>query len=520
MPVKPLVSIKSLTVRINDRILFENLSVSVHRRELLVVAGANGSGKSTLLGLMDSAISDSREEFTKPGFEINGSIFTLPGIRSTYLRQDRWIISSSTYNENQRTAKHVGEIAVLRDEFGVSQSLSESAKMSDGEARKLSIIHALLDDADLYLLDEPTNHLDIAGITALERHIEQLKRENRGIILITHDRTLADNFADQTVLFTENGVYRSAGGITAIGTLKQSDIDSRQRRADEIRKKVNQLQEDARAKAGWSAVSERRKRGAGLSRPYFARKSARMAKRAKITQMRIEKELSQLKKTKPYIPKELNIHLPEYDVRHRTVLHLEDVAFKYDTQRDSKQTTEPILNDITISASTRDRICIMGANGSGKSTLIKLIRGELIPASGIRHFNESVSSAIIPQGLKGFFKRDTLLENFNDCDRSQTEIRQYLGAALIRKDKVLEPLDSFSHGELMRAAIVKCVLLRAEFLYLDEPTTHLDIESIEILEEILNGFPGGFLLISHDRAFVSNVTEKLYTIEDNRLRLI
>ena len=295
MPVKPLVSIKSLTVRINDRILFENLSVSVHRRELLVVAGANGSGKSTLLGLMDSAISDSREEFTKPGFEINGSIFTLPGIRSTYLRQDRWIISSSTYNENQRTAKHVGEIAVLRDEFGVSQSLSESAKMSDGEARKLSIIHALLDDADLYLLDEPTNHLDIAGITALERHIEQLKRENRGIILITHDRTLADNFADQTVLFTENGVYRSAGGITAIGTLKQSDIDSRQRRADEIRKKVNQLQEDARAKAGWSAVSERRKRGAGLSRPYFARKSARMAKRAKITQMRIEKELSQLK---------------------------------------------------------------------------------------------------------------------------------------------------------------------------------------------------------------------------------
>lgn len=101
-----------------------------------------------------------------------------------------------------------------------------------------------------------------------------------------------------------------------------------------------------------------------------------------------------------------------------------------------------------------------------------------------------------------------------------TVVRQYLGAALIRKDKVTEPIDQFSHGELMRSAIVKCILSKAEFLFLDEPTTHLDIESIEVLEHLLQNFNGGFLLISHDRSFVSNVADKLYMLEDGRLRLV
>ena len=519
MPVKPLISIKNLSISINDSVLYDNLSVSLHRGELLVVAGANGSGKSTLLGLIESRIAGKREELP-PGFEVSGNIFALPELRCTYLRQETQSPRQQTSIDNQRVNKSMGEISELRDEFGFSQASSDSGYISDGEVRKLAIIHALIEDADLYLLDEPTNHLDIAGITALEKHIKQLKRDGRGIILITHDRALTDNVADQTVLFTENGVYRSTGGATAIGALKQSDFDSRQKHADEIRKKVNQLHEDARAKAGWAATSEKRKIGAGSSKPYFAKKSAKMAKRSKVTQMRIEKELKRLKKTKPYIPKELNIHLPEYEVRHRTVFHLEKVTFGYDDKSTSKTTSGLILDGITISASTNDRICIMGANGSGKSTLTRLILGELRPTSGIRQFNDNVTSSNVPQGLRGFFGRETLLDNFNDCSQNQTEIRQHLGAALIRRDKVLEPIGSFSHGELMRAAIVKCVLQKAEFLFLDEPTTHLDIESIEILEKILSGFPGGFILISHDRTFVANVAEKLYVIEDCRLRLV
>jgi ATP-binding cassette subfamily F protein 3 len=162
----------------------------------------------------------------------------------------------------------------------------------------------------------------------------------------------------------------------------------------------------------------------------------------------------------------------------------------------------------------------MGANGSGKSTILKLAQGKLRPQSGDFYLNESVPTAYVPQGLGGFFSEETLLDNFNVCNFDETSIRQHLGAALIRKDKVHEPIENFSQGELMRAAIVRCILLRAEFLFLDEPTSHLDIESINVLEHLLQSFKGGFVLVSHDRSLVANVAETVYVLEHKGLRLV
>jgi ATPase subunit of ABC transporter with duplicated ATPase domains len=146
--------------------------------------------------------------------------------------------------------------------------------------------------------------------------------------------------------------------------------------------------------------------------------------------------------------------------------------------------------------------------------------GKLTPQRGSCYRNEGVRIAHVPQGLTGFFRHDRLLDNFDDCDCDQTTIRKYLGAVQIRNEKACDRIGSFSYGELMRAAIVKCILMRAEFMFLDEPTSHLDIESIEVLEQLLQSFPGGFLLISHDRSFVANVAEKLYTLDDGRLLLV
>ena len=131
--------------------------------------------------------------------------------------------------------------------------------------------------------------------------------------------------------------------------------------------------------------------------------------------------------------------------------------------------------------------------------------------------NESVPTTYLPQGLQGFFSRPTLLDNFSDCECDASTVRRHLGAALIRRDKVHQPLDKFSNGELMRAAIVRAILTRSEFLYLDEPTSHLDIESITVLEQMLAAFPGGFLLVSHDRTFVENVADRLLLLDHGRL---
>ena len=151
---------------------------------------------------------------------------------------------------------------------------------------------------------------------------------------------------------------------------------------------------------------------------------------------------------------------------------------------------------------------------------MKIIHGDLQPFSGTYRCNTSIHIQYIPQGLKEFFVHKTLLENFYDLGADETTIRQYLGSVFIRRDKVHKPLVNFSQGELVRAAIIKCILKQAEFLLLDEPTSHLDIESIEVLERLLEQFPGGYMIISHDRLFVEHVAERLYQLEGSRLRLV
>ena len=148
--------------------------------------------------------------------------------------------------------------------------------------------------------------------------------------------------------------------------------------------------------------------------------------------------------------------------------------------------------------------------------------GELKPNSGSVYIHPNLNVQYINQGLVGYFKQNRLLDNFIGIDE-ESKVRQYLGAALIRREKVTDFIENFSYGELMRAAIVKCILEKTEFLLLlllDEPTSHLDIESIEILESLLINYHGGFLIISHDRTFVSNIADKLYVLENNKIKQV
>ena len=244
-------------------------------------------------------------------------------------------------------------------------------------------------------------------------------------------------------------------------------------------------------------------------------KSKKMAKRAVIARKKSEKEQKRLAEIKPFVPKQVDLKFPSIDIKRRRVFSFEDVNFGYNVKE-----SEDLLINITFAVDTTDKICLMGTNGTGKTTLLKIIMGQLNPSRGKLSVNDSVKLAYIPQGLQGFFTKSTLLENFSGCPYTETDIRKYLGAVMLRRDKVTNDLGAFSYGELMRAAVVRCILEQAEFLLWDEPTSHLDIESIAVLENILNEFQGGFLIISHDRAFVENTAKNLYLLEDNSVKII
>ncbi|UCG60787.1 MAG: ABC-F family ATP-binding cassette domain-containing protein [Candidatus Zixiibacteriota bacterium] len=514
MPSAPLLNIKDLSVTMSGERLFEELSLSIEPGELVAVIGGNGCGKTTLLNLIIARATGRPYMVNDTTFAVDGSIMMPPGTIPAYLPQK---ITGAALSADGARSGSRSVLARLSQDFGITGPDRSLDVLSGGELQKLGLVRVLASAAALYLLDEPTNYLDIGGITALEYHLSRLKESGKGILAVTHDRALANNLADRTILITGRGIYATVGGAEAVKALEAVSVESRRHKAKEISKKIEQLQQDARAKAGWSARSESRKMGGGMSKPYFAKLSKRMAKRAKVVERRIEKKTEELAQSKPFVPKKLDLCFPRYKVRNRNVFRFENVSFGYKGARDAG---EMLLNEVVFAATTRDRICLMGDNGSGKTTIIKLIQRMLSPSSGRVHTNDKLKLAYIPQDLDDFFTGDTLLDNFGDCGMPESTVRQHLGSVMIRRDKVYNPVEKFSRGELMRAAVTKCVLLRAEFLLLDEPTSNLDVESIEVLERVLNEFDGGFLVISHDRAFAANVCDRLYVLRGGRLRLV
>jgi ATP-binding cassette subfamily F protein 3 len=515
MPRDILVNLKNVSIQLQDSPLIDKLSFSVHCGELVALIGPNGCGKTTILKLVESRWRDDARTLADEGFRISGSVVFASDTNLVYLPQSLTATIRSAGDTSDAKPDALAVESRLCAEFGLAKARDAEGAMSDGERQKRALVATLLSDADLYLLDEPTNYLDMTGITALEHHLERLIRLRRGVILVTHDRTLVENFATQTLLITNNGIFHSSGGSSAVLSLRDSDYQSRNKRAGDIRTKIRQLQADMNAKAGWAAAKEKQKIGGGGAKGHISRLSMKLAKRAKAAQHRAQKEIDRLQKTKPYVPKRLNLQFPQNEIRNRDVFSLKDVSFRYSDGREPA-----LLKEITLSGTTRDKTCLMGTNGAGKTTLVRLILNQLRPQSGTVYLNDSAKTAYIPQGLHGLFGAERLLDNFADCGCDETTIRVHLGAALLRGDKVHEPLSHFSYGELMRAAIVRCLLSGAEFLFLDEPTSHLDIESIEVLEQMLGDFNGGVLMISHDRTFVENVAERLFVLEGGRLRLV
>lgn len=488
MNVRPLLDIAHLSVTLPERGLFEDLSFSLAAGEILAIVGANGCGKSTLLEVVVSQyrLGDFRAQPEE--LAVRGSVTLAAGAELSRLPQQ----------VNHTPARG---------------SAAETA-CSDGERQKAALATVFATPADLYLFDEPTNYLDIEGIVWLESELLNLARRGRGVVIVSHDRRLINNVADRTLYFTPNGIFQTRGGYSSALSLAQSTYDSKRHEAAVIGNKIRQLESEARSRMGWAASKEKSKRGAGKEKPHIAKMAAKMAARAKTAQAKAGKEIERLKKVKPFVPKAVQLRLPEYEVRHRTVCSLEEVTFAY-----PDAAGQPTLHEISLGLSTTDRICILGGNGSGKSTLLKLVAGRLRPSGGRLRRNEGVHGHYLPQGLRGYFSGRTLLDGFAGVAADEATVRTLLGGVMIRGDKVHQALDGLSPGELTRAALVKAMVARAEFLLFDEPTSHLDIESVEVLEQALRQFPGGYAVISHDRSFVEAVADSLYVIEQGRLRL-
>lgn len=509
--------VEKLTKSVGDKTVFKEISFIIHDLDRIGIIGVNGTGKTTLLDVVSERIGFDGDvsPFTKAnGYKIayltqepefDDSKTVLDTVLSSDLREMALIREYETlmadYSEdNQSRLEKVmaemdsldawsieSEVKTVLSKLGLSDLSQKVGDLSGGLRRRVQLAQVLLNDADLLLLDEPTNHLDIDTIAWLTNF---LKSSKKTVLFITHDRYFLDNVAtrifelDQANLIEYQGNYQ-----------------------DYVRLKAEQDERDA-------AALHKKKQ---LYKQELAWMRTQPQARATKQQARINrfKDLKgEVHQTVNNDDLEINFETSRIG---KKVVNFGHVDFAYE---DGK----PILSDFNLIMQNRDRIGIVGDNGVGKSTLLNLINGDLVPSAGIIDIGETVRIGYFSQQIKDMDESKRVI---NYLQEVADEVKTTVGTTSITEllEQFLFPrsthgtqIAKLSGGEKKRLYLLKILIEKPNVLLLDEPTNDLDIATLTVLENFLNGFGGPVVTVSHDRYFLDKVANKILAFEDGGVR--
>tara|TARA_R110002049_G_scaffold177382_3_gene344517 strand:- start:859 stop:2301 length:1443 start_codon:yes stop_codon:yes gene_type:complete len=356
-------------------------------------------------------------------------------------------------------------------------------ELSGGWRRRVALAQALVSQPDLLLLDEPTNHLDIPAIRWLE---EQLANFSGAIILITHDRRFLQNVANSIAELDRGYLTQLSGSYHSFLRHREQQLEAEERANELFDKKL--AQEEVWIRQG---IKARRTRNEGRVRALKAMRSERQSRRERTGTANFSVETSAQSG--------------------KIVAELQHVDKSFDGR--------PVLKNVSTIIQRGDRVGIVGPNGAGKSTLVKLLLGKLEPDAGKIIFGSKLELAYSDQLRDQLDPGKNLIDNvcggqdFIEINGKRRHAISYLGDFLFSPERVRTPVKALSGGEQNRAILAKLFSKPANLLVLDEPTNDLDIETLELLEEILLTFDGTVLLVSHDRDFMDNVVTSLLVLE-------
>ena len=509
--------VEKLTKSVGDKTVFKEISFIIHDLDRIGIIGVNGTGKTTLLDVVSERIGFDGDvsPFTKAnGYKIayltqepefDDSKTVLDTVLSSDLREMALIREYETLmaeysEENQARLEKVmaemdsldawsieSEVKTVLSKLGLSDLSQKVGDLSGGLRRRVQLAQVLLNDADLLLLDEPTNHLDIDTIAWLTNF---LKSSKKTVLFITHDRYFLDNVAtrifelDQANLIEYQGNYQ-----------------------DYVRLKAEQDERDA-------AALHKKKQ---LYKQELAWMRTQPQARATKQQARINrfKELKgEVHQTINNDDLEINFETSRIG---KKVVNFEHVDFAYE---DGKQ----ILSDFNLIMQNRDRIGIVGDNGVGKSTLLNLINGDLVPTAGVLDIGETVRIGYFSQQIKDMDESKRVI---NYLQEVADEVKTTVGTTSITEllEQFLFPrsthgtqIAKLSGGEKKRLYLLKILIEKPNVLLLDEPTNDLDIATLTVLENFLNGFGGPVVTVSHDRYFLDKVANKILAFEEGGVR--
>ena len=459
----PILTYESLGLIQGEGWLFRGLDLYIGERDRLALIGRNGAGKTTLLKCLAGLIDPDEGKRT-----------IVPGTQVVLLEQDPRMDGHATLRDwvlhgSGAPQPHAAE--AIADQLGIDLE-RPVATASGGERRRAAITRALALEPDVLLLDEPTNHLDLGAIEWLE---DWLKRYKGAFIAISHDRTFLTRLTSSCLWLDRGELRRAEIGFGGFEAWTERVYEEQARAAEKLDAKL-------KLELHW------------LQRGVTARRRRNQGRLAKLHEMRAQRAamLGGVGTAKLALAKD--------DVRSKTVIDAETVSKAYGERA--------IIRDFSLRVQRGDRIGMVGPNGAGKTTLLKLLTGELAPDSGTVTLAKTLSGIVIDQQRKLMepSKRvKDVLANGGDWIEvrgSKKHIKGYLKEFLFDPGLADAPIGSLSGGERSRLLLAREFARHANLLVLDEPTNDLDLETLDLLQEVIADYEGTVLIVSHDRDFL------------------
>ena len=478
MAPPPLLLLQDIGLTFGSTPLLDGASLSIGPSERLCLVGRNGSGKSTLLKIADGQIDPD-----------SGTRFVQPGVTIRYLPQSPDLTGFATTaafveaglapGDDRHRARYVLESLGLTGE-------ENPATLSGGETRRAALARVLAPEPDILLLDEPTNHLDVVAIEGLEAALRSLRS---AVVMISHDRRFLENLSQATVWLDRGVTRRLDQGFGAFEAWRDAILEAEELERHKLGRRI--VQEEHWLRYGVSARRKRNQR----------RLESLLTMRGERRQALAGRATGNVKLT-----------VQEAQEAGRLVIEAKAVTKSYGD-------LTPV-RDLSVKIARGDRIGIVGPNGAGKTTLINLLTGALAPDIGRVRLGTNLEIATLDQRRESLDPEATLAATLTGgrgdtviIDGMPRHVTSYMKDFLFKPEQARTPVKALSGGERGRLMIARALVRPSNLLVLDEPTNDLDLETLDLLQEMLASYPGTLLLVSHDRDFLDRTVTSVIAFE-------
>lgn len=466
-------SVDSLMKKMNERVLFHDVTFSIQENEKIALIGTNGSGKSTLLRIL--AQQETMDE---------GKILMKNGLSIQYLSQNPTFLKETIWQEIIQYQKDCPQYQVksILTKLGLNDFDARIDSLSGGQKKRLALAIVLMEDCDLLLLDEPTNHLDDEMIEWLEKTIKQ---RSGAVLMVTHDRYFLDRITQKILEIDRGDFYVHQGNYETY--LENKKIREQQDIQNQKKMKSLYKKELAWVRAGAQARS--------------TKQQARLDRFETLRNQRFKEA-------------EKALELTAYSSRlGKKTIEWKDLGMAYGEHL--------LFRDFSYNLLRHDRIGIIGHNGCGKTSLLNVLSGTIQASTGSISYGDTVSIGYFRQGDDMVDLSVRAVDYIKEVAQVITYGKQTLTANqmmerfLFPKQMHYTPLSRLSGGERRRLYLCRVLMQAPNILFLDEPTNDLDILTLEVLEDYLDEFPGAIITVSHDRYFLDRVCDKVFALQDN-----